>query len=595
MKLSVRFLLSFLLFFLTFSGLFTQSTYAQSINQTPQNSYTAPNTNPDVPNNLHNYTQNVLIEVMSAVACQLTGIDPTSPTQQCLGVDPNTKKIGFVNGDGGAIGFMGNMITMLYTPPLHTGDYFKYLAQDFGIVKHTYAAPTATQNGIGFQGIAPLLALWTVFRNIVYLIFVLVFVIIGVAIMFRVKIDPRTVMTIQNQIPKIIIAIILVTFTFAIAGFLIDLMYTSIYLTGNAIASADKNLQKDNTVVKLAQSSNPLAAANDIGGSGGNALGLANIAWEPAKAVGSFISPIFDNTPGKFIVGLAAGYIGKSIGKKAGKAIGTISRVAGAVIGLAACTAGTEGVAAGAAAPACIAGGAKIGDIVGNLLGGVLGIGGAIYGVTHAQAITGFIVSLIAFVIIAIALLWALFRLWFALISAYIFILLDIVLAPFWIVAGAFPGSPISFTGWLRNLIANLAAFPAAIVMFLIGGVFIDAFGSSNTAGQFVPPLITNPSSTKAIGALIGLGIILATPSVVNMMKAALKAPKIDLSTVGTAIGTGPRVAGGAFGTVSQAIGLRYQWSALNNVGGFFGRKPAQPNVLNTPTVPAPQPPGAAS
>ncbi len=542
MKHSVRYVVINLLFVICYLLFVITPVYAQSINQTPQNSYTAPNTNPDVPNNLHNYTQNVLIEVMSAVTCQLTGVDPTSPSQKCLGVDPITKKIGFVNGDGGAIGFMGNMITMLYTPPLHTGDYFKDLAQNFGIVKHTYAAPTATQNGTGFQGLSPLLNLWTVFRNIVYVLFVLVFVIIGVAIMFRVKIDPRTVMTIQNQIPKIIIGIILVTFTFAIAGFLIDIMYTSIYLTGNAIASADKNLQTDNTVTKLAQTTNPFAAANDIGGAGGEKLGLANIAWRPAQAVGGFVAPIFDNTPGKFITGAVMGVVGKIIAKPTSDILGGILTAAGGVIGT---VFGTPG--AGTAA------GIAIGASLAKVINYALPVAGVVGGVLFGSDIIGSFVGLIAFLVIAIAILWALFRLWFTLISAYIMILIDVVFAPFWIIAGAFPGSTISFTGWLRDLIANLAAFPAAIVMFLLGRVFIDAFGSTQTTGQFVPPLIANPSDTKAIGALIGLGIILATPNVVNMMKAALKAPKVDLSSIGAAIGVGTGVPTRA---ASQAAGI---------------------------------------
>jgi len=43
--------------------------------------------------------------------------------------------------------------------------------------------------------------------------------------MFRVKLDPKTVVTIESAIPRIVIGIILVTFSYAIAGFLIDLMW----------------------------------------------------------------------------------------------------------------------------------------------------------------------------------------------------------------------------------------------------------------------------------------------------------------------------------------------------------------------------------
>jgi len=43
--------------------------------------------------------------------------------------------------------------------------------------------------------------------------------------MFKVKISPQAVISIQSALPKIIITLILVTFSYAIAGFLIDIMY----------------------------------------------------------------------------------------------------------------------------------------------------------------------------------------------------------------------------------------------------------------------------------------------------------------------------------------------------------------------------------
>ncbi|MBI2337825.1 hypothetical protein HYU95_01445, partial [Candidatus Daviesbacteria bacterium] len=173
-------------------------------------------------------------------------------------------------------------------------------------------------------------------------------------------------------------------------------------------------------------------------------------------------------------------------------------------------------------------------------------------GAALAPQILSFVAGFIAFLIITIALLWALIRLWFELIKAYIFILLDVVLAPFFIVLGLFPGSPISFGAWLRDILANLSAFPVTIAMFLMGRVFIEAFGSSkDVATKFAPPLIGNPADTSAFGALIGLGIILMTPSVVEMMKAVFKAPKLDTSAIGQAIGAGTGIPGSAIGTAA--------------------------------------------
>src|SRR3989344_1692718 len=490
LKLKIFFPFLAFLFFI-FYFLFSPPSSAQTINQNQptqgsyqSNPYTAPNTTPDVPQNLHTYSQNVLIEVMAAVACQLSGIDPTNLSQKCLGFDTTTGKIGYIDGNGGAIGFMGNMIAMLYTPPTHTGEYIKHLASNFGIAKSAHAVPAEpggpaesggpVETGTGFDGLKPLLPLWTVFRNIVYILFVLVFVIIGVAIMLRLKIDPRTVMTIQNQIPKLRIGII---------------------------------------------------------------AGLADIAATPANTIGKAIRPIFDNKIGKIILGLVGGIIGEKMGKAAANIAGAIGGIIGGAIGIMAGSTGAPGAGTAVGGTAGVGFGSRIGSAIGTLVG----VGA---GVLAGPALAQFAVTVIAFIIIAIALLWALIRLWFTLITAYIMILLSIVFAPFWIVAGLIPGSKLSFGNWVKDVISNLAAFVAAIVMFELGALFIYSFGATNSAGQFVPPLITNPVSTRNIGAIIGLGIILTTPTVVNMMKAMFGAPKLDISGFGTAMGVGLGIGG---------------------------------------------------
>jgi len=58
--------------------------------------------------------------------------------------------------------------------------------------------------------------------------------------MFRAKINPQTVVTIQAAIPKAITALILVTFSYAIAGLMIDLMYLLIGLLFSVIPASFK-------------------------------------------------------------------------------------------------------------------------------------------------------------------------------------------------------------------------------------------------------------------------------------------------------------------------------------------------------------------
>lgn len=244
MRTALKWLL-FLPTLIFFVLIFKTPAVAASGNQTPtaQNQNLTPALNPDVPQNLHSYTQSVFLEFLSVGYCQLTGYDPLSQNHKCLGIDKTTHKIGFVENGSGLIGLTGNLIAMTYKMPTSTSDYINYLASNFGLTKKTYAADSnpceaagtggIAKYGAGFCSVSPLTPIWAAMRNLVYLIFTIIFVLIGLGIMLRINIDPRTVMTLENQIPKIIIGILLVTFSLAIAGLLIDAMYVIIYLLGS--------------------------------------------------------------------------------------------------------------------------------------------------------------------------------------------------------------------------------------------------------------------------------------------------------------------------------------------------------------------------
>src|SRR3989344_5582962 len=265
------------------SQLFVTKANAQFLPQsgTPLRGANYLNTNPDVPQNLNTYTQSVFINIATTVFCIFTGVDPLSPQGKCLGIDPATRKISYVDQGGGLMAITGNLIASTFYIPVSTHDYGSFMASKFGIGEKAYA------QGIGFQGLTPTLKLWEAFRNITYMIFVVLFLIVGLGIMFRIKIDPRTVMTIQNQIPKIIVGLILVTFSYAIAGFLIDLMYVSMYLIISVFT------QQDIDAVSIT-SSTPFGAAGGIGG-------LFGIAGGVADSIAGIVASIFDGTIGNLI------------------------------------------------------------------------------------------------------------------------------------------------------------------------------------------------------------------------------------------------------------------------------------------------------
>lgn len=121
-------------------------------------------------------------------------------------------------GGGGQIASL--MTAMYLNKPASLPQYIADVKKNMGIpgVQDAYA------QGYGYQSLLPIQDLWKLMRNIALAGFVVVFVIIGIMIMLRSKIDPRTVISIQQAVPKLVISLILVVFSFAICGVAIDFM-----------------------------------------------------------------------------------------------------------------------------------------------------------------------------------------------------------------------------------------------------------------------------------------------------------------------------------------------------------------------------------
>lgn len=72
------------------------------------------------------------------------------------------------------------------------------------------------------QVISKVVTFWTGFRNIAYALLTLVLVIFGFMIMLRQNLEPRVTMTITNALPRVAVSLVLITFSFAISGLIID-------------------------------------------------------------------------------------------------------------------------------------------------------------------------------------------------------------------------------------------------------------------------------------------------------------------------------------------------------------------------------------
>jgi hypothetical protein len=100
-------------------------------------------------------------------------------------------------------------------------NYVKDRASNFSVVPGVRA-----QEGYGYSQFGIIRdSYWKAALNAAYFLSVLVIIIFAFMIMFRVKISPQVVISVQSALPKVIFAIILATFSYAIAGFIVDLMY----------------------------------------------------------------------------------------------------------------------------------------------------------------------------------------------------------------------------------------------------------------------------------------------------------------------------------------------------------------------------------
>jgi len=373
-----------------------------------------------------------------------------------------------INTPPGAINVLASSIGTLSTQrPANTVTYLADLGKQAGIYNPVYA------QGTGFSALDPILKVWKAFRNMAYLAFVVIFVVIGFMIMFRSKVSQQAVISIQLALPQIIITLLIITFSYAIAAFMIDLIYLLIYL-----------------IIAIFETFGVLGD----GGTGATSMLL-----------------------GKNILGIA---VNSQVAGDASQAVGDTIR-----------------------------------DLIGKGL-----VGSSL----------GWITSVFAYLIFAIAILISLFKLFFQLLMSYIGLIVSTIFAPILLLFNAIPGSQ-SFQKWLKGIFANAIVFPVTAILLLVSASLAgdDAYGIANDIGyahnkdiynKIALPFITGADanggrgvSAQAFQALVSIGFLMMMPKVVEMVQKAL----------GVEGGLGGMMAGimepiqGAYGkTVGPAVGM---------------------------------------
>ncbi|MDP3994379.1 MAG: hypothetical protein Q8P91_00925 [bacterium] len=115
-----------------------------------------------------------------------------------------------------------SLFKMVFTQdrPISGISYVRNIGRKLKLVPEASAAET-----FGYSRLTVIKDFWAMSRNLAYFLFTLILIIISFMIMFKVKISPQAVISIQSALPKVFFTLILITFSFAIAGFLVDLVY----------------------------------------------------------------------------------------------------------------------------------------------------------------------------------------------------------------------------------------------------------------------------------------------------------------------------------------------------------------------------------
>ena len=437
---------------------------------------------------------------------------------------------------------MSNLIVLPFANPPASGIAWTYS----GLANAGFVPKTLAAEGIGMGSIQPFAKIWKIFRDVTYLLLVVVLIAIGFMIMFRTKINPQTVISVENSLPKIIIALILITFSFAIAGFMIDLMYMIIAVIISILGP-----------VYDFTGGNSITAPKDI-----PALQQYYLTAD-LGAVYTGTGKLNDNSFWTFIYTLPNAILGLI------PSLGLITRIVGggiltyvslpviqwvethiiekALAGLSEAEPAVEG----GIVVANVKLSAKLKAIVDPFLGGANFITTILlFGILMYAG-----VNLLLGLIIWFSLVFIFFRIVFMLFSSYIKILLSIILSPIYLLFEAIPGQN-AFINWLKNLAGELITFPLVIGIFVLGSIIADKASSGN--------LVTFPLlggvEPKSFGYIIGMAILFMTPDLVKAVRAVFipKPGLLDQAGPGVFFGGATTGISGGLGELSKVAGIGF-------------------------------------
>lgn len=181
---------------------------------------------------LSKFSDHAVMWLMNSLIYNISGTDLsrlTDPTAQV----PSGNALAFAAGAATTLAFN--------PPPIRARDYFvnKALADNLLVPSSTYARTGSEylQGCTSFPGLGtscPFFDLWKKLRNVALTFFILFIIVVGIMVMMRYQTDPRTTVEAVTFIPKVAVSLILISFSWVIAGLILDLsrVLTQIFSVG---------------------------------------------------------------------------------------------------------------------------------------------------------------------------------------------------------------------------------------------------------------------------------------------------------------------------------------------------------------------------
>ena len=449
----------------------------------------------------------------------------------------------------------GWLIAMPYSQPAASG-----VAWLGDTLEHMGFVPKSYAQGMGFSALGSYREVWKVMRDIAFLLVTLMIVVSGFIIIFGIKIGEKAGVAIEEMLPRLVVVLIMISLSYAIVGFMIDLMYVLMFLAYSVMAP----------ILHLSASAQNQALVSIASGGQNSLWNLMNSQTaspftytETARALFQLlpgaaqfvVSGIFSQIGLPFLAGIVGGLF------PAGKIADTIKGVAKSfpAAKIANGLAGKEVIAQ--QADTKLTGVATVLSIVMLIISVIESIG--------APFITPLIIAGFLFV----TTIYLFFKVWFMLFNCYMEIVVGTIFAPIFIMLHALPGSKSIYT-WFKSIAINLLVFPAVLVLMMIAAFVANANGERtffDTSKNFwAPPFLNSLGSQTALQTVMGGLIFYNIPVFITQLKKSLGYEEGMFSKIGLSSFAAPAIGfvTSAFGTVNTVAGFaeRINKSGVGNV-----------------------------